>query len=147
MIEGASKMFCQPEVPFRSKIWQEDFRLILEIQVPVSNNTPHKAKDDEGRWKPYIRVKDHTVAVNKILERVWIEKKKATSKPEKFDEDELLILKLIHEHGEVTLSKLYRLSKLPLKKVDKLLVMFICWDLVEICYETDGVYYKSKDDV
>ena len=92
-------------------------------------------------------MKDHTVAVNKILERVWIEKKKATSKPEKFDEDELLILKLIHEHGEVTLSKLYRLSKLPLKKVDKLLVMFICWDLVEICYETDGVYYKSKDDV
>jgi predicted HTH transcriptional regulator len=147
MIEGASKIFCQPEVPFRSKIWQEDFRLILEIQVPVSNNTPHKAKDDEGRWKPYIRVKDHTVAVNKILERVWIEKKKATSKTEKFDEDELLILKLIHEHGEVTLSKLYRLSKLPLKKVDKLLVMFICWDLVEICYETDGVYYKSKDDV
>jgi len=61
MIEGASKIFCQPEVPFRSKIWQEDFRLILEIQVPVSNNKPHKAKDDEGRWKPYIRVKDHTV--------------------------------------------------------------------------------------
>ena len=29
MIEGASKIFCQPEVPFRSKIWQEDFRLIL----------------------------------------------------------------------------------------------------------------------
>ncbi|MFO0494101.1 MAG: helix-turn-helix domain-containing protein [Flavobacteriia bacterium] len=147
MIEGASKMFCQPEVFFTSEILQEDFRLILEIQVPLSCNSPHKAKDDEGRWKPYIRVKDHTVAVNKILERVWIEKKKPTSKPEKFDDDELLILKLIYEHGEVTLSKLYRLSKLPLKKVDKLLVMLICWDLVEICYETDGVYYKSKDDV
>ena len=147
MIEVASKMFCQPEVPFTSKVWQEDFRLILEIQVPISNNTPHKAKDDDGRWKPYIRVKDHTVAVNKILEKVWIENKKPTSKPEKFNDDELMLLKLLQEHGEVTLSKLYRLSKLPLKKVDRLLVLLICWGLIEIAYETDGVYYKSKVDI
>ena len=147
MIEVASKMFCQPEVPFTSKVWQEYFRLILEIQVPISNNTPHKAKDDEGRWKPYIRVKDHTVAVNKILEKVWIENKKPTSKPEKFNDDELMLLKLLQEHGEVTLSKLYRLSKLPLKKVDRLLVLLICWGLIEIAYETDGVYYKSKVDI
>jgi predicted HTH transcriptional regulator len=146
MIEGAAKLFCQPEVKFTSKIWQEDFRLVLEVNIEPSENKPHKAKDDEGRWKPYIRIKDHTTAVNKILEWVWHEQKKNTSKPEKFDTEELLLLKIIHDEQPITLSKLYRRSKLQMRKVDKLLVLFICWDLVEMSFESDGVYYKLKDE-
>ena len=147
MIHRASSMFCQPEVPFNTKIWQEDFRLILEIHVPLSENAPHKAKDDDDRWNFYIRLNDHSVLVNKILERVWTEKKKAISKPEKFDDDELIILKLINDLGEATLSKLYRLSNLPLKKVDKILVMLVCWDSIQICFKKNEVHYKSKLDI
>ncbi|MFN5846628.1 MAG: helix-turn-helix domain-containing protein, partial [Flavobacteriia bacterium] len=49
MIEGAAKMFCQPEVKFSSKIWQEDFRLVLQIDVWASDTKPHRAQDDDGR--------------------------------------------------------------------------------------------------
>jgi predicted HTH transcriptional regulator len=146
MIEGAAKLFCQPEVKFNTKIWQEEFRLVLEVYVEPSENKPHKAKDDDGRWKPYIRINDHTTAVNKILEWVWHEQKKHTSKPEKFDTEELLLLKIIHDEQPITLSKLYRRSKLQMRKVDKLLVLFICWDLVEMSFESDGVYYRLKEE-
>ena len=145
MIEGAASLYCQPPVEFKQKIWQEDLKLVLEIIVEKSNAGPHKAKDDEGRWKPYIRIKDHTTAVNKILERVWYEKKKLVSKPEKLEKEEIDFLKLIQQQEKITLSKLYRLSGLPLRKVDRLLVLFICWDLVEMCFETDGIYYAAKD--
>lgn len=145
MIEGASKMFCQPEVKFTTKIWKEDFRLVLEVNVQESETKPHKAKDDNGKWKPYIRINDHTTAVNKILEWVWYEKRNPTSKPEKFDKEELLLLKIIREEGPMTLSRMYRRSKLPLRKVDRLLVLFICWDLVEMVFENDGTYYKVAD--
>ena len=145
MIEGASKMFCQPEVKFTTKIWKEDFRLVLEVNVQESETKPHKAKDDNGKWKPYIRINDHTTAVNKILEWVWYEKRNPTSKPEKFDKEELLLLKIIREEGPITLSRMYRRSKLPLRKVDRLLVLFICWDLVEMVFENDGTYYKVTD--
>ena len=73
MIEGAAQLFCQPEVTFTSKVWQEDFRLVLEINVDPSELKPHKAKDDEGRWKSYVRIEDHTTAANKILKNVWKE--------------------------------------------------------------------------
>ena len=138
MIEGAATLFCQPPVSFKQKIWQEDFKLVLEVG-------PHKAKDDDGRWKPYIRIKDHTTAVNKILERVWYEKRKLVSKPEKLEQEEIDFLKLIQQQGKMTLSKLYRLSGLPLRRVDRLLVLFICWDLVEMCFESDGIYYAAKE--
>ncbi len=144
MIEGAAQLFCQPEVTFTSKVWQEDFRLVLEINVDPSELKPHKAKDDEGRWKSYVRIEDHTTAANKILENVWKEQKKPQAKPEKFDEEELSVLRLIREEEKITLSKLYRKANLPLRKVDRLIVLFICWDLVEMIFQNDGIFYKIK---
>ena len=144
MIEGAAQLFCQSEVKFTSKVWQEDFRLVLEINVDPSELKPHKAKDDEGRWKSYVRIEDHTTAANKILENVWKEQKKPQAKPEKFDEEELSVLRLIREEEKITLSKLYRKANLPLRKVDRLMVLFICWDLVEMIFQNDGTFYKIK---
>lgn len=144
MIEDAAQLFCQPEVTFTSKVWQEDFRLVLEINVDPSELKPHKAKDDEGRWKSYVRIEDHTTAANKILENVWKEQKKPQAKPEKFDEEELSVLRLIREEEKITLSKLYRKANLPLRKVDRLIVLFICWDLVEMIFQNDGIFYKIK---
>ncbi len=140
MIEGAAKLFCQPELSITSKIWQEDFRLVLEVFVEKSQNGPHKAKDDDGKWKPYVRINDKTTGVNKILEWVWVEQKRKTARPEHFGEDELHLLRTIGQFQPVTLSKLYRESKLPLRRVDRMLVLFICWDLAEIVFENDGIY-------
>ena len=147
MLEGAASVFCQPELKITSKIWQEDFRLVLEVSVAKSENGPHKAKDDDGKWKPYIRIKDKTTAVNKILEWVWIEQKRKTARPEHFGEDELQLLKSIGQFQPVTLSKLYRESTLPLRRVDRLLVLFICWDLVDMIFENDGIYYRLKGEL
>ena len=146
MLEGAASVFCQPELKITSKIWQEDFRLVLEVSVAKSENGPHKAKDDDGKWKPYIRIKDKTTAVNKILEWVWIEQKRKTARPEHFGEDELQLLKSIGQFQPVTLSKLYRESTLPLRRVDRLLVLFICWDLVDMIFENDGIYYRLREE-
>ncbi len=146
MLEGAASIFCQPELKITSKIWKEDFRLVLEVSVAKSENGPHKAKDDDGKWKPYIRIKDKTTAVNKILEWVWIEQKRKTARPEHFGEDELQLLKSIGQFQPVTLSKLYRESTLPLRRVDRLLVLFICWDLVDMIFENDGIYYRLRGE-
>ena len=62
--------------------------------------------------------------------------------PEKFDEEELGFLKTIGKNEPVTISKLYRTSSLPLKRVDQLLVLFICWGLVEYSLSNEGVLYS-----
>jgi hypothetical protein len=40
---------------------------------------------------------------------------------------------------------LYRKLKMPPRKVDRLLVLLICWDLVEIVSQNDGIYYRIKE--
>ena len=132
MIEIAVKSFCQPEVE-------------LEIIVPKSKQIPHKSKDDNGRWHPYIRVQDHTTAVNKIVESVWKEQRKASFSQNKLNQEDDDLLNIIRGEQKITLSQLYKKSNSPLSKVDEIVVRLICQNFVEMKFERDGVYYKSID--
>ncbi len=145
MVEGAASMFCKPEVKYSYKVWQEDMHLVLQVDIKPSENKKHKAIDEKDKWKFYTRINDKTVAVNKILAGVWFEKKNQHPKPEKFDQDELSLIRIIRDENLITLSKLYRKSKLPLQRVDRLLILLICWNLVEMVVNDDGIYYKLKD--
>lgn len=143
MIEAAADMYCKPPVAFESRIWQEDMKLVLEIKVPKAEKIPVYALDEEGKWKVYVRRKDHTLLANKILLQVWKFQKHAQQRPEKIGEEETRLLGIISEYEPVTLSKLYRLSELPKQRVDRLLVLFICWSLVVMDMQETGSYYST----
>ena len=144
MIEAAADMYCKPALSFESRVWQEDMRLVLEINVQKATNGPISARDEEGKWRVYVRRGDHTLLANKILLEVWKYRGRSIAKPEKFGEEETRLLALINEHEALTLSRLYRLSELKKATVDKLLVLFICWDLVEMHMDESGTTYTVK---
>lgn len=146
IISEAAKSFCKPEVKFTSKIWKEDMRLVVEVNIDASDQRPHKAMDDQGRWKPYIRVEDHTIAANKILMSVWSEKFKSVSKPENYNPEQKEFLSLIKENQPVTLSQLYKLSKLTMSEVDNLLVMLVIWGAVDMEINKEGFFYSIKEE-
>lgn len=145
MIKGAAELFCKPVVEFSSRVWQEDMRLVLEIRVdPVAERNIH-AKDEDGRWKIYIRRDDHTVLANKIILKVWKLEKSGIEKPSLFKQEELECLKMIAEHGVVTLSKLYRLLGTQKSAIDETLALLIHWNMVKIEFTSEGMFYRLSD--
>jgi predicted HTH transcriptional regulator len=144
MIEGAASVFCQPALEFRTQLWQEDLKLVLEIAVSKSENPVYRSRDEQGKWRYFTRIGDQTVQVNKILEGVWREKKKSHAKPEKWGIEESSLLKIIAEEQPISLSKLYRKSAMSLKTVDRLLILLICWDLVNYNWDHNGMTYILK---
>jgi predicted HTH transcriptional regulator len=143
MIEAAADMYCRPKLEFESRVWQEDMRLVLEITIRPGEAKPVASPDEEGKWRVYVRRKDHTLLANKILLGVWKQQKYGTARPEKFGEEESRLLGLIAELEPVTLSRLYRVSNLPKNRVDHLLVLFICWELVEMDITEGGTFYST----
>ena len=139
LIENVAIVFCQPELKFSSKIWQEDFRLVLEIYIESATEKPYKAKDDNGKWKPYIRMGNHTIAANKILESVWKENRNHNPRPENIEAEELLILEIIRNEQLITLSSLYKKSNLPFKKVDRTIVLLIKWGFIEMHFDKNNI--------
>lgn len=142
VIQGAASLYCKPELALKTQIMQYDHKLVLEVVVDEVENKPVKALDDDGVWKTYVRREDHTLLASKILIGVWKKLRNKTSTPQTFDVDEQLILNTIKEAGEITLSKLYRETKLKKAYIDRLLILFITWDVVEMKITPGGTYFS-----
>lgn len=147
IIEGAADLYCKPKVAFETKVWQDEHKLVLEVYVPPATKRPVKAKDDEDKWKTYVRRADHTLMANKILLGVWKQKDIETQPPQKFSDEEHHFLKTIASEQPVTLSKLYRKVDLTKSIIDKLLIRFICWDIIAMDIRPEGTFYLLKEEV
>lgn len=147
MIEAAADMYCSPKLHFSTKVWQEDMKLVLEVHIDPSPVRPVMARDDEGRWRAYVRRKDHTLLANKILLNVW-KLSNFQKAPEKIGDEETTLLRIIDKYEPLTLSQIYKASKLSKGKVDQLLSLFIVWDLVEMHMdEYETTYRLSSSSV
>lgn len=140
MIQGAADMFTKPEVKFESKTWQEGHHFVLEIVVNKSE-VKHKSLDDEGRLKSYVRVDDHTLLGNKILEKIWRLEKFGVNRPESFDEDTLGLIQSIRELQPVTISKIYRSVPLSKNKVDGIVSVLVFWRVIKMEMNESGTFY------
>jgi predicted HTH transcriptional regulator len=71
MIEAAASLFCKPEIEFDSFNRKTGGKTVLEIVINRSDKKPHLAKDDNGKWLAYHRVKDENLLADYILLNVW----------------------------------------------------------------------------
>lgn len=145
VIQGAASMYCKPELKVRTQIMQDDHKLVLEVTVDEAARKPIKALDDNDVWKTYVRREDHTLLANKILVGVWKKQRNVSSTPQTFDEDEQLILNTIKNEGQITLSKLYRKTKLKKSYIDRLLILFVTWEVVQMNITPAGTYFSVSD--
>jgi hypothetical protein len=144
MIEGAATLFCKPAVAFETKVWQEDFRLVLEVIVPANPQRNHTAKDEDDKWKVYIRREDNTVLANKILIQVWNFQRKGIQKPQELSDEAIQVLKELEKQPDLTLSKLYRLVNLPKNRVDYWLALFVYWQNVDMLISPEQTTYRTN---
>lgn len=145
MIEAAADMYCKPKLEFQSRVWQEDMKLVLEIVIEKHAERPVLSPDEAGKWKAYVRRKDHTLLANKILLNVWKLERFDQKRPEKIGEEETQLLHIIAQNPQITLSKIYRLSTLEKSGIDRLLPLFICWDLISMEITENGTFYEVKE--
>jgi predicted HTH transcriptional regulator len=144
MIEGAATLFCKPAVAFETNVWQEDFRLVLEVIVPANPQRNHTAKDEDDKWKVYIRREDNTVLANKILIQVWNFQRKGIQKPQELSDEAIQVLKELEKQPDLTLSKLYRLVNLPKNRVDYWLALFVYWQNVDMLISPEQTTYRTN---
>lgn len=142
MIEGAAKLYCKPAIAFETKIWQEAFKLVLEVSIEANPLRHHKAQNEEGEWKTYIRRKDQTLLANKIILKVWNLERKGVQKPLEYGKEEQVFLSKFSTQEAFTLSKLYHMFDFPKQKIDHLLALFIHWNLIQMEFTNEGVFYK-----
>lgn len=143
MIEGAAQLYCKPPLIFESKVWKENFRIVLEISILKKEESITYAQDESGKWKVYVRRKDHTLLANKILLKIWKFRKKGIPKPQQLGDEELGFLRLFGTE-KLSLTYLYRSGNFSKNKIDELLALFVYWGIIEMEMSQEETNYFLK---
>lgn len=148
MIEGAADLYCEPPVKFDYELYELEERLVLLIDVPPSNERPHRVKEKEGPKLAYIRQDDENFVANKVLIRFMQDKNPQAERKNlvAYGPAERLLFDYLSEHQEVSVSKFARMAKIPLFRAEKILSLFLKWEVIEYQATDKGIRFFLKED-
>lgn len=144
MIEGASRIYCRPEVPFKIREWQVAGKKIVEVIICRGDKQPYKALDNDGKWITYIRQGDQNLLASHILLKVWERQKSAKATTVRFRRAEGALLSYLENNPTITIPQYRRLAGLSVFLAEKILVDFIMLGLLKMEHSETNVKFSLR---
>jgi hypothetical protein len=132
MVEAAAKIYSNPPIPFNTRQWQWEDKTVLEISIRPSNNKPHFAKDEHGKWLAYTRIGDENVLTHRIQLLVWKKQKSLKGIYVSYSDDEKFLVDYLNKNHEITFSKFIRLAHISRRKAEQILSSFVIMEVIEM---------------
>jgi predicted HTH transcriptional regulator len=147
MLENAAQNYCQPEVKFTTKEWEIDDKVVLEADIPYSKKHIHKAPDNDGEYKAYVRVDDQNLLANGVLLKVWQKKKKNQKIKFVYTKPVQEVLFYLREHPFISLEQAREASGLNKFKTEHLLSDLVLLEVIEQYVTEDAEIYRLRNDI
>jgi predicted HTH transcriptional regulator len=145
MIEHAAKEYCKPEVIFITEEWNIKGKKVLEVDIPISKNYPHKAPDQTGKYKAYIRFEDQNLVANSILVKIWNKEKSVKDIQLVFTDELKQILKFIEQNEPVTVHELKLKFNMSKFEAEHLLSDLIIFDVLKLEITETSINFYLTD--
>jgi hypothetical protein len=142
MIEGAARIYCKPEVPFRIREWQVEGKKVVEVTISRGDSKPYLAQGSEGPWIAYIRQGDQNLVASAIMLKVWERQKSGMVTTIRFRKAEGALLTYLENHPGITVPQFRRLAGLSVFHAERILVDFIMLGLVKIEHSETNVIFS-----
>jgi predicted HTH transcriptional regulator len=147
MIENAANNYCSPKVQFNSKEWNIKGKKVLEIDIPFSMNYPHKAPDQNGNYKAYIRYEDQNLLADSLLIKLWNKEKNQNDIQLIYTEELRNILLFIEQNEPVTVNDILSAFHLSKFNTEHLLTDLVIFDVLKMdMLETTIQFYLTDNN-
>lgn len=146
MVEGASRLYCRPEVRFSVREWQVEGRKVLEVIIEQGKQKPYRAQEPEGTWTAYIRQGDQNFKAPAILLKVWERQQSGRGTTIFFRNQERTLLRYLEVNESISLSKFRRLAGLSAQQAEMILADFIVLGLLKLEFSGQGMHFSLVTD-
>ncbi len=146
MIEAAAEMYCQPRVEYTTKEWEINGKTVLEVIIPKDKHHKHKAPDNQGNYKIFVRVKDENLVADSVLIKVWKADKFARPAKIAFTEAETLLLHYLAENKEITLLEFQKMAHINKRRAEAILADFILVGTISIIQTSQNTVFRLVED-
>lgn len=144
MVEGASRIYCKPEIQVKITQWKVDGKTVLEVIIRPGTDKPYRAMDEKGSWRPYIRQRDENFKASRVSCIVWEMEKSGGGTFLNFGHGELMLLKYLNNHPWITLSGFRRIAGISRERAEVILANFILLNILENEYIEQDIIYRLK---
>ena len=146
MIQAAAEMYCQPKVEYTTEEWEINGKTVLEVIIPKDKHHKHKAPDNQGVYKIFVRVKDENLVADSVLIKVWKADKFARPAKIAFTDTETLLLHYLKVHGEITLKEFQELAHISKRKAEAILADFILVGTITLVQTSQNTVFRLVED-
>ncbi|MFV0592599.1 MAG: helix-turn-helix domain-containing protein [Draconibacterium sp.] len=146
MIESAAKIFSKPAINFTTQQWHVEGKTVLEIGIEPGSNKPYFAKDDNGKWMAYVRIKDENVLAHRIQIEAWKKENSPNGVCFSYSDNERTLIEYLQHNTSITFSKYMRLAQLSRKKATDILSNFVVIDVLKIKMTGEGTTFELNHD-
>ena len=146
MIQADAEMYCQPKVEYTTEEWEINGKTVLEVIIPKDKHHKHKAPDNQGVYKIFVRVKDENLVADSVLIKVWKADKFARPAKIAFTDTETLLLHYLKEHGEITLKEFQELAHISKRKAEAILADFILVGTITLVQTSQNTVFRLVED-
>ncbi len=146
MIEAAAQMYCQPPVHYSTEEWEINGKTVLEVIVRKDTGEKHKAPDNQGQYKIFVRVKDENLVADNVLIKVW--KSDKLSRPTKiaFTDTEMFLLHHLADNKEITTQEFRDLAHISKRKAEAILADFVAIGTIELIQTNQNTVFRLAEE-
>ncbi|MFA6261236.1 MAG: ATP-binding protein [Bacteroidia bacterium] len=125
MLDLAASFYCKPEIQLKLHEWDFGNKVVLEAIVPEGEHKPYYAKDADGKWWVYIRVKDQSLLASKVVVDVLKRQTSQAGTLIQYTRHESALLKYLGLHPRITLKEVCKLLNISRWRAQKMLVNLV----------------------
>lgn len=145
MIQAATQLYCRPEIDLAYRSWSIDGKTVLEIDVPIIENKPCLAENDEGKWVAYIRIKDQNIIASPIMLKYWRRLSSNAGAFIRYSDKEKKLLDFLNENPFITVGRFCRIASIPNYLAENILVNLIISGVIEIGHNEKFTWFRLAD--
>ena len=146
MIQAAAEMYCLPPVRYTTEEWEINGKTVLEVIIPKDPHTKHKAPDNQGHYKIFVRVNDENLVADNVLIKVWRSDKMARPAKITFTETESLLLHHLSENKEITVQEFQKLAHISRKKAEAILTDFVIVGTIQLIQTSQNTIFRLIEE-
>ena len=139
-LQMAADFYCDPPVKVQYEEVEEDRRTVLKVIVPESLLKPHFAKVKEDDWRGFVRVKDTSVQISKMVNKV-LEQEPPQFERLPLDRHEHAVLSYLQKSPRITLKQYMKIANLSERRAYRTLVKLVIHGYLRLHDKEKEEYY------
>lgn len=141
MLGLAAAFHCKPEINIIINEWSIEGKTVLECIIPEGPDKPYYAKDEDGKWWAYIRVKDQSLLASKIVLDVLKRQNSDEGTLIEYTSKEKALLDYLKENERINLTEFRRMLNISRWRASKIIVDLITAGIIRSHTTEKTEYY------